>query len=89
MSSFPRQCPPSAHAANSSLPAPVAGQGVGTRNRAAWLSIAEFLAHADPRRVVGQAAAARPADGKRSADAGRAAAGRQALPLGNHGENNQ
>jgi len=62
---------------------------VGTRNRAAWLSIAEFLAHADPRRVVGQAAAARPADGKRSADAGRAAAGRQALPLGNHGENNQ
>jgi len=69
------------------LPAPVAGQGVGTRNRAAWLSIADFLARQNLRAVLAKRAAAA-ASASVSAHAGAGAAGRQALPLGNHGENN-
>lgn len=62
----------------------VAGQGGGTRNRAAWLSVADFLARQNLRAVLAARAAA---DGKRSADVAARAAGASALPDGNHGEN--
>lgn len=57
------------------------------RNRAAWMSIADFLARQNLRQVLAQRAAAGAADGKRSAAVAPAAAGLSALPDGNHGEN--
>jgi len=57
------------------------GQGVDTRNRAAWLSIADFLTLENLRAVLKAQAAA--ADQRSAA----AAACAQALPVGNHGEN--
>lgn len=55
------------------------------RNKAAWLSVADFLTLENLRAVLAARAAA---DGKRSADAAVRAAGASALPDGNHGENN-
>lgn len=51
------------------------------RNRAQWLSIADFLTCQNLRAVLAARAAA---DGKQRA---AAAACAQALPVGNHGEN--
>lgn len=98
-------CPSPATQTAASLPAPAAGQGVGTppateRNRAAWMSIADFLARQNLRQVLAQRAAAGAADGKRSAAVAPAAAGCASgainfggcvatltVPDGNHGEN--
>lgn len=79
------------------MAAPDAGQGA--RNRAAWMSIADFLTMQNLRAVLAAraascAAAAAPMSGKRSDAMGAAAvcgpsAGLSALPDGNHGENLQ
>jgi hypothetical protein len=70
------------------------------RNRAAWMSIADFLARQNLRQVLAQRAAAGAADGKRSAAVAPAAAGCASgainfggcvatltVPDGNHGDN--
>ena len=91
-------CLPPATSMAASLPAPAAGRGVG--NRAAWMSIADFLARQNLRQVLAQRAAAGAADGKRSAAVAPAAAGCASgainfggcvatltVPDGNHGDN--
>lgn len=95
--SFHRDCSlPSVDSA-ASLPAPAAGEVGGnvSRNRAAWMSIADFLTLDNLRSVLAarakQQAAPWAMSGKRSAAMAQGAAcvpalGRLALPDGNHGE---
>lgn len=57
------------------------------RNRAAWLSISDFLARENLREVLKARAAGALAHAGVSAGAGATAAVFQTLPDGNHGEN--
>ncbi|MBN9365719.1 MAG: hypothetical protein J0H59_01655 [Comamonadaceae bacterium] len=57
------------------------------RNRAAWLSISDFLARENLREVLQARAAEARAHAGVSACAGASAAALQSLPDGNHGEN--
>lgn len=61
-----------------------------SRNRSAWLSVADFVIRQNLRAVLSAKAASGAAPGKRSAGAaphGAALAVCPALPDGNHGEN--
>ncbi len=81
-------CTPPATQTAASLPAPAAGQGVGTqRNRAAWLSIADFLARQNLRMVLAARAAQRAEGAPLAGEASAPCAAASALPVGNHGEN--
>ncbi len=57
------------------------------RNRAAWLSISDFLARENLREVLQARAARAAAPASVSAGAAASAAALQPLPDGNHGEN--
>lgn len=57
------------------------------RNRAAWLSISDFLARENLREVLQARAAEALSHAGVSACAGASAAALQSLPDGNHGEN--
>lgn len=82
-------CTPLAVDAAACLPASAVAQGGCTRNRDAWLSIADFLTLQNLRLVIARRLAAEAAsDGKRSAAAAASAAGLSTVPHGNHGENN-
>lgn len=67
------------------LPVPDA-MAPAARNRAAWLSVSHFLATQNLRAVLAARAAA-PATAGQACAARAGAAGAQALPVGNHGDN--
>lgn len=88
--------PPAAETAPASLPASSgATQGVGTPNRAQWMSIADFLTLENLRAVLAaRAAAAAGKPAPHAAAAGAQAAinfggcvGTKTVPDGNHGDN--